>query len=91
MYTAYLADSGGAYDFKLGLFAGQTNHTKRVYEKAKNEIQKITIKSDSIPNVQVYMFFWMCLKTHGHSRIALKKALISVKLIVCFKEDFQTW
>lgn len=52
-YRAYLADSGGAYDFKMGLFVGSTKHTEKTFHAARNEKQRITVKADVVPNIQV--------------------------------------
>jgi len=57
-YQAYFADGQGEYMFELGLFAGRTNFTQEYLpDLVRDEQQQIVLKSNSQPNIQVYLFY----------------------------------
>ena len=52
-YEAYLADNGGDYEFMMGLKTNDTRYTSREVQGAIDEIQKITVSSVYLPDIQV--------------------------------------
>lgn len=57
-YKAYLADGTGEFYLELGLFGERTQHTSKSTNKARDEIQKISIDSTLRPSTQVKCFLY---------------------------------
>ncbi|XP_066933159.1 fibrocystin-L-like [Clytia hemisphaerica] len=51
-YEAYLADQGGDYEFMLGLKTDQSQYTSGEVQGAIDEIQKVTVSSVYLPDIQ---------------------------------------
>jgi len=70
-YTGYMADSGGHYDFKLGLLGDKTAHTQSTFHKARNEIQRLLVRSVIVPNIQVGFFKSIIRKSSVYEHVLL--------------------
>lgn len=52
-YEVYLADTGGDYEFKLGLMTNETKYTSKDVQGALDEVQKASVYSQYLPDAQV--------------------------------------